>query len=77
MEVTGLETDQPGDASSLLERFGDNDQISDWAADSLVSILQSGIAGGRTGQLLEPQAYITRAEVAVMIERLLRESGLI
>jgi polygalacturonase len=77
MEVTGLETDQPGDASSLLERFGDNEQISDWAADSLVSILQSGIAGGRTGQLLEPQAYVTRAEVAVMIERLLRESGLI
>ncbi len=77
MEVTGLETDQPGDASSLLENFGDKEQISDWAADSLVSILQSGIAGGRTGQLLEPKAYVTRAEVAVMIEQLLRESGLI
>ncbi|MDF2936405.1 MAG: coagulation factor 5/8 type domain protein [Paenibacillaceae bacterium] len=79
MKVTRLGTQLPAtdEGSSLLQRFGDNQQVSDWAADSLASILQSGIAGGRTEQLLEPQAYVTRAEVAVMIERLLRESGLI
>jgi polygalacturonase len=78
MQVTRLDTlpHASGDAS-LLQRFEDRNLVSDWAAESLKTILQSGIAGGRTQQLLQPQAYATRAEVAVMIERLLRESGLI
>lgn len=79
MDVTELNAQLPksNGSSDGLNRFEDKNQISEWALDSLEGILQSGIAGGRTGQLLEPQAYVTRAEIAVMIERLLRESDLI
>lgn len=77
MELTGLKAPVSVAGSEIVHRFEDRNRVSEWAADSLQAILQSGIAGGRTGQLLEPQAYVTRAEVAVMIERLLRGADLI
>ncbi|MNC35624.1 Endo-1,4-beta-xylanase A precursor [compost metagenome] len=79
MQVTGLRStlSEEDAGSAQLHRFEDRSEASEWALASLEAVLQEGIAGGRTGQRLEPQALVTRAEVAVMIGRLLRESGLI
>ncbi|RKP54130.1 hypothetical protein D7Z26_12160 [Cohnella endophytica] len=39
--------------------------------------MQAGIVSGRNGALLAPKAYMTRAEVPVIIQRLLQKSDLI
>jgi hypothetical protein len=64
-------------AEVLLSSFTDAAQASVWAVQGIADSLQAGIVTGRNGHELAPQANVTRAEVAVMIQRLLKESGLI
>jgi hypothetical protein len=39
--------------------------------------VKAGIVSGRSGKLIAPKDNITRAEVAVIVQRLLRNSKLI
>lgn len=39
--------------------------------------VKAGIVSGRTGNMVAPDSKITRAEVAVMIRKLLQKSNLI
>ncbi|MFC3803656.1 S-layer homology domain-containing protein [Cohnella sp. GCM10012308] len=39
--------------------------------------MQAGIVSGRSATALAPKGYMTRAEVAATIQRLLKQSGLI
>ncbi|MCU6708872.1 S-layer homology domain-containing protein [Paenibacillus sp. J5C_2022] len=55
-----------------LSEFTDAVAISDWAADDMAAAVQSGIIKGDDTQSLNPQDAITRAEAAVMLERMLR-----
>lgn len=78
MAITGLKeklTAKSEDA--LLEGYADNSALSGWARSGTADTVQAGILTGRNETTLAPKAYMTRAEVAVVISRLLKQSGLI
>ncbi|KQO17564.1 S-layer homology domain-containing protein [Paenibacillus sp. Leaf72] len=50
---------------------------SDWALNSIADSLQAGIVTGMPGARLAPKQDITRAEVALIVQRLLQKSDLI
>ncbi|MNO29393.1 Endo-1,4-beta-xylanase A precursor [compost metagenome] len=78
MRLTGLSAGNTGSgAAELLRGFTDADEASAWAAGSIAASLQAGLISGRSGTQLAPQSPVTRAEVAVMLQRLLQKSGLI
>ena len=61
VKVYGL-SKTPGNTS-----FADNSQISSWAVSSVKSMTSSGLASGRGNNRFCPKDYVTRAEVAVVI----------
>ncbi|MBR2567113.1 MAG: S-layer homology domain-containing protein [Paenibacillus sp.] len=78
MEVTGLSEQLPAqDMNNNLQSYVDAKQVSAWARDSVADVLQAEIITGRSNSQLAPQAFISRAEVAVIIQRLLQQSKLI
>ncbi|QJD84670.1 Ig-like domain-containing protein [Cohnella herbarum] len=64
-------------ADATLHPFEDASGVSSWARSSVADIVQAGIVIGREGDLLVPKGYMTRAEVATMVQRLLQKSNLI
>ncbi|WP_338554408.1 cadherin-like beta sandwich domain-containing protein [Paenibacillus sp. KS-LC4] len=78
MVITGLKAGLPaGNADDILRPYADANEAAAWARSSLADSLQGGIISGRSGAQLAPQALITRAEIAVMVQRLLANSKLI
>lgn len=78
MAVTGLDAELSGlSTEETLGTYQDAAQVSAWAQSSVAEVVASGIVSGRSGTELAPMDYITRAEVAIVIERLLAQSGLI
>ncbi|MDG0811174.1 S-layer homology domain-containing protein [Cohnella rhizosphaerae] len=78
MQITGLKDELTKDeAELLLAGFEDAGDASDYARGSIASSLKAGIISGRNGTTLAPKDPITRAEVAVIVQRLLKQSGLI
>ncbi|WP_438495676.1 chitobiase/beta-hexosaminidase C-terminal domain-containing protein [Paenibacillus sp. IHBB 3054] len=78
MQITALKDKlQSKEASELLSSFTDAGSVSKWAVSSAADSVAAGIVSGRTSTRLDPQASITRAEVAAMIQRLLQQSELI
>ncbi|OMF34628.1 hypothetical protein BK133_11495, partial [Paenibacillus sp. FSL H8-0548] len=78
MEITGLKEKlltQP--AGEWISSFEDAASASQWTKESIADAVQAGIIIGRPNELLAPKAYLTRAEVAVMIQRLLKKSDLV
>ncbi|MBO9608130.1 MAG: S-layer homology domain-containing protein, partial [Paenibacillaceae bacterium] len=77
-EITGLaKTLSERSAMETLSAFADASAVSGWAASSVSAALQADIVNGRGDAELAPQAFMTRAEVAAVIQRLLQRSGLI
>ncbi|MDI4644252.1 S-layer homology domain-containing protein [Cohnella hashimotonis] len=78
MKLTGL-ADKVGtvDVSAALAEFPDSASAGGWAKDSIALAAKAGLISGRSGGKLEPKADVTRAEVATLIERLLKQSDLI
>ncbi len=78
MKLTRLE---PGlgedEAETMLAGFADGSDASVYARDSIAGCIRAGLVSGRANSRLAPKAYITRAEVAAIAERLLVKSGLI
>ncbi|GGD89616.1 hypothetical protein GCM10010911_55290 [Paenibacillus nasutitermitis] len=74
MTITGLKTTA---AENALQSFTDASDASAWAADSIAGSIQAGIVNGRSSAQLAPKAFITRAEVAAIVQRLLQKSDLI
>ncbi|MDQ0168304.1 hypothetical protein J2S11_004266 [Bacillus horti] len=78
MKLTGLKDKLSAQIEEeLLTPFSDANEAGQWALSGIADSLQAGIVTGRDRKTLAPKAFITRAEVAVMVQRLLRESGLI
>lgn len=63
--------------TETLRSYTDGAKVSAWAVSGMISSIQSGIITGRSSKVLAPAAYITRAEVATIIQRLLQKSDLI
>ncbi|UQZ85515.1 Internalin-A precursor [Paenibacillus konkukensis] len=76
MTITELKQ-KLGSGAAALNTFEDADTVSGWAAKAISDCLQAGLVTGRGDHRLEPQASISRAEVAAIVQRLLQKSGLI
>lgn len=77
MKLTQLKDKLPLQAADdLLQAFG-LANTSGWAKQSIADCIQGGIVVGKSGLELALEDSITRAEVAVMIQRLLENSELI
>ncbi|MGG2993300.1 S-layer homology domain-containing protein [Paenibacillus macerans] len=78
MTITNLKARLPVQTADVtLHTFGDAAEVSAWAQSSVADSVQAGIVSGRSGTALDPKDYMTRAEVATIIQRLLQKSGLI
>ncbi|QQZ63618.1 chitobiase/beta-hexosaminidase C-terminal domain-containing protein [Paenibacillus sonchi] len=78
MKLTSLQDKLPVQSSAeLLSPFKDASKVSQWAQSSAADSIEAGIVSGRSASELAPQAYITRAEVAAIVQRLLQKSNLI
>ncbi len=78
MKITGLENGlSEEDSSKLLVEYEDAENVANYAKESIATCLKSGIINGRNTTTLAPKSNITRAEVAVIMERLLHQSDLI
>lgn len=65
-KLIGLDTKAD---SKALNKFADGDSTGSWAVDGVAWCVESGILKGKGGNVLAPAADVTRAEVAVMLER--------
>jgi len=63
--------------ATTLGAFADATDIADYAKAAVTACIQHGIVSGRTVTTVAPQAFISRAEVAVIVRRLLETSNLI
>jgi hypothetical protein len=78
MATTGLKEKLPASSEdALLAGYADRSAVSGWARSGAADSVQAGIVTGRNGAKLAPKAYMTRAEVATVVSRLLKQSGLI
>ncbi len=78
MKITGLTIALTGsDVSALIGAYTDGASASDYAEDSIAVCLKAAIVTGTSDSTIAPKDNVTRAEVAVMIERLLLKSELI
>ena len=57
----------PKTTSTDLSAFTDSTQISDWALDSINTLVSMGIIHGTDENMLEPQKILNNSEVAAMI----------
>lgn len=56
--------------ASVLDAFGDNSAVSDWAVDGMAWAVEAGVLNGvdaENGRELQPTRTITRAEMAAMM----------
>lgn len=78
MKTTNLQEKlQTKESGELRQLFTDEKNVSEWAKTSVNECLETGLVSGRNGKQLAPKSYITRAEVAAIIQRLLQKSELI
>ncbi|TBL71553.1 S-layer homology domain-containing protein [Paenibacillus thalictri] len=78
MAITKLQGVKPGQSANLtIHPFVDAENVSSWALNGVADNVSAGIISGRSGETIAPEAYITRAEVAVVMQRLLQKSALI
>ena len=68
LEAQGKKLDEANE--SALAQFADAAQISDYAKSAVASVAQAGIIAGSNGRI-NPLAKATRAEIAVMLSRVL------
>ncbi|PWV98494.1 S-layer family protein [Paenibacillus cellulosilyticus] len=78
MKLAGLDYElNEAEMSSLLSSFKDVGQASAWAKEGIALTVKSGIITGQKADQLAPKANMTRAELAVVIRRLLQNAGFI
>ncbi|ANY68485.1 hypothetical protein BBD42_19905 [Paenibacillus sp. BIHB 4019] len=77
MLLTKLKEKTSPAAGQALDAFTDKGAVSSWAKEGIIDSLSYGLVTGRNGNELAPDAFITRAEVAVLVQKLLSKSDLI
>jgi hypothetical protein len=78
MKITGLSNqldNLPNDA--FVQAYDDAAKIGSWAISDIAQNVRLGIVTGRSRYLLAPKDFMTRAEAATILERLLQKSNLI
>lgn len=56
---------------AALEHFPDRHTVSSWAEDAVAWAASAGILTGKNGGYLDPAGLASRAQVAVMLHRLM------
>ncbi|CAI6070600.1 InlB B-repeat-containing protein [Cohnella sp. JJ-181] len=74
--LVGYEAAAAGGTGRVLTAFADESAIRGWAREDVAAAVQAGLVQGSGGRL-RPAGEVTRAETAVMLRRLLIETGLI
>ena len=78
MKKTGLSVSlTDSEVNTLLASYTDVTAVSDYAKASVAICIKTGVVTDPSATTLLPKDYATRAEVAVMVQRLLIKSGLI
>lgn len=78
MCITGLRAElETSETEKLLDRFTDSISATDYAKNSIAACIKTGIVPSNWDNLLTPKDNITRAEVAAIVQSLLKKSGLI
>ena len=78
MKITKLHVDiTDSDIAALLGTYTDAANVSEYAQGSAAACIDTGIISGSDNGTLAPNDNMTRAEVAVIVQRLLQKSGLI
>lgn len=77
MKITGLTTISEQAIDTILSPYADAAKASSWAQSGIADSIQTGIITGKSGTHLAPNDYMTRAEVATIVKRLLQKSDLI
>jgi hypothetical protein len=78
MKLTGLYTTlTDAEMNAQISFYADGASSSKYAKEGVAACLKKGVISGKSSNKLAPKAYITRAEVAVIIERMLEKSELI
>ncbi|MEI7027764.1 DUF4073 domain-containing protein [Paenibacillus sp. y28] len=76
MRITGLKEKLTG-VSGVLSAYQDQGDIATWAYEAVTDCVTGGLVAGRSSALMAPEANMTRAEVAAIVQRLLQKSELI
>ena len=76
MEITELDVGTLN-TNIVLAAYSDYSLISEYAQVGIAECVKTGVVTGRTATTIAPKDFITRAEVAVIVERLLKKSELI
>lgn len=61
--------------SNKMLRIKDYDQVVDWAKEAVLNVMDAGIMVGDDEGRFNPKAPITRQEVAVIVDRLLKKTS--
>ena len=61
----------PDASASYLSRFSDGGSVASYAQSSVAALVQAGVIQGDTSGKLNPQGSLTRAEMAVILHRVL------
>jgi hypothetical protein len=78
MTITNLKAGLPVKSTdAIFHTYEDAAEISTWARGGVADCVQSGLVSGKSGKKLAPKDFMTRAEVATIVDRLLRQSKLI
>jgi len=78
MRITGSKVEfEKDEIEKLLAGFGDSNESAAYAKSNIAACIKTGIISGRDGNMIAPKDNITRAEVAVIVRRLLQKSNLI
>ena len=79
MKLTALKNELNSIQTSeeALQPFKDRSSAASWARSGIADSVRAGVVTGRNATTLAPKAYITRAETAAIVQRLLQKSGLI
>lgn len=56
-------------AEGKEKSFADSGSVSSWATEAMNWAVRTGVIGGKSGNILDPQGTASRAEVAVMLMR--------
>lgn len=65
LKYAGLTLSETG----KMGEFPDAGSVSPWAADAMTLAVKTGLIGGKTGGLLDPQGQASRAEIATILQR--------
>ncbi|MGC5773472.1 S-layer homology domain-containing protein [Paenibacillus pabuli] len=76
-KLTGMETTVSGQDVREWSDYADAKQVASWAQEAVSTSIYTGLVSGRGKDTIAPKQSITRAETAVIIRRLLQQSGLI